>query len=275
MPDDPPWLRGCLEKIGKIPGALPCPQERCDERAWYLHNRCSCYPPYDNGCDWDDPQPGCCERDDTSPIMITNPDGSNCFCCCGYWLSGTLVAASAEHRREISEFLPGDPVRVALDARLSRWAAVPVAFSAGTGPGSRNAMIRVNFGAAEAPENIYVTRDHVFMVQGHLLKRASRLVPGQDKLMRADGGLAPVLDLTAGMFSRAVHRISSSDTPAASPSGHLLAANGLVCGDYSLQLADLDAVAPELLVPGHAHLPELGTKEYGERYRQRSGEASR
>jgi hypothetical protein len=104
------------------------------------------------------------------------------------------------------------------------------------------------------------------MVAGHRLKRASKLVPGADRLMRAGGGLEPVLDLAAGMYQRGVHQLSTSESPTADPSGHLLVANGLVCGDYSLQVTDLDAARPDLLVDGHADLPEFGTREYGERY---------
>lgn len=262
---DPPWLPGCKEELKKIdPNAVLCPENHCLDTQTYWHKVCRCIEPYENGCR--PPRtPNCCSYTDTSPIIVFSPGGV-CYCCCGCFANDTVLAWSADESRPVAEFVAGDPLWVALDVELSSWAAVPVQFSAGTGDESQNTMIRVSFGDVAQPEEIFVTREQVMMVAGHRLKRASRLVPGLDQLVRADGGLVPVLDLAAGMYQRGVHQVATSESPTTDPSGHLLVANGLVCGDFSLQVTDLDAAAPELMVDGHAGLPEFGTKEYGERY---------
>jgi hypothetical protein len=42
--------------------------------------------------------------------------------------------------------------------------------------------------------------------------------------------------------------------------------NGVVGGDYALQVTDLGKANPELLVDGHEDLPEFGTRAYAEKY---------
>jgi hypothetical protein len=260
---DPPWLPGCIANLNKLkpPGKL-CSEIHCTDSQSYWHAVCRCEEPFPNGCI--DPKPNCCSYTDTSPIYV--PATPGCYCCCGCFANETLIAFSADEAKPVNEFVPGDPLWVALDLNLTSWASVPVQFSSGTGPESQNTMIRVSFGDSSAPEEIFVTREQLLMVEGNRLKRASRLVPGRDQLVRAVGGLAPVLDLAAGLYQRGVHQVATSETPTTDPSGHLLVANGLVGGDFSLQVTDLDAAAPGLLVDGHSDLPEFGTKEYGERY---------
>ena len=260
---DPPWLPGCIENLKKLdPNGKLCSENHCTDSQTYWHAVCRCQPPYPNGCM--NPTPNCCSYTDTSPIYV--PANPGCYCCCGCFSNDTLMAFSADEAKPVNEFLPGDPLWVAFDLNLTTWAAAPVQFSSGTGPESQNTMIRVSFGSSAEPEEVFVTREQLLMVQGNKLKRASRLVPGHDQLVRAAGSLAPVLDLAAGMYQRGVHQVATSESPTTDPAGHLLIANGIVGGDYSLQVTDLDAAAPELLVDGHADLPEFGTKEYGERY---------
>jgi hypothetical protein len=65
-----------------------------------------------------------------------------------------------------------------------------------------------------------------------------------------------------GIAADALHRIATSTEPATRLAGHLMVANGVVCGDYALQLGNLEQTAPNLLVAGHADLPELGSEAY-------------
>lgn len=265
---DPPWLPGCKAELAQIPGGVLCAQNHCDDANNYLHAVCYCQAPYKNGCSGGN-TPGCCSYSATSPVIIFNSDGTNCYCCCGCFANETEVAFSVSQTKPVSEYVPGEALWVAMDVQLSSWAAVPVVFSAGTGPDSENGLLRLSFETpADEDEDglIYVTREQVLMVEGNLLKRAKNVVPGSDRLMKADGATVGVLDLTAGDYKQGVHQISTSDGPTFDPNGHLIVANGLVCGDYSLQVTDLDAAMPELMVPGHADLPEFGTKEYGEAY---------
>ena len=263
------WAPGCKDQLDKIPGAVLCPEQRCAEAHEFLHAVCTCQPPFTNGCV--NPTPNCCSFTPFTPVIVFNPDGTSCYCCCGCFATGTQVASSAEETRTVQEFTGGDPLWVAMDMGLTTWASIPVLFSSGTDAEAQNPMIRVSFGDPAAAEEIFVTWDQLFMVAGHRLKRAAKLVPAADRLIRADGSLAPVLDMSAGLHQRGVHQVATSESPTTDPSGHLLIANGVVCGDYSLQVTDLEGARPDLLVDGHAGLPEFGTKEYGERYAHLTG----
>ena len=77
--------------------------------------------------------------------------------------------------------------------------------------------------------------------------QAPRLVPGQDHLVRPDGSTVPVLDLVSGKFSKGVHMISTSNATTTDMAGHLIIANGVICGDYSLQLTHLEEAKPSLM----------------------------
>jgi hypothetical protein len=259
---DPPWLPGCIDNVNKLPGGKLCSVQHCEDSATYWHAVCNCQPPFQNGCTGTPPPPGCCSYTATSPIYVIGPDP--CYCCCGCFANDTLVAVDATERKEIKEFVVGDLVYVAMDPDLSTWDQLPVVFSSGTGPESTGDMIQVRFGDPEAPEKIVSNRAQLFLVKGNKLKRASKLVPKHDWLARPDGSFAEVLDLTTGKFKGGLHQISTSETLTTKWEGHLLNANGVVCGDYSLQITDLETAAPEMLVEGHADLPEFGTREYAE-----------
>jgi len=262
MNADPWWLPGCLENLKKIPGATLCSETHCTDAQNMGHAICYCQAPYLNGCI--NPVPNCCSYSATSPFYVMGSPG--CYCCCGCFANNTLIAVSATQTREIKEIMVGDMIRVAMDANLTSWADLPIQLSAGTGSNSKATLLRVHFGDLTRPESVISTRDQLFLQPGGKLKRASKLVPGQDVLIRPDGSQAPVLDLTVGTFDTGVHTLATSKRPTTDLPGHLLIANGVVCGDFSLQVSNLDVAKPELMVPGHKDLPEFGTKAYAQRY---------
>jgi hypothetical protein len=265
MNDDPWWLQPCKDNIAKIPGAVMCSQDHCTDAQNYSHMICNCQAPYSNGCP-DPPTPTCCSYTATSPVFVAGTPP--CYCCCGCLANDTLVAVDSSERKAIQEFVVGDMVYVAMDPELQTWNQIPVQFSAGTGPESVTDMIQIRFGGLgdEVLESIIATRTQLFMVEGNKLKRASRLVPQHDRLMRSDGSLVDVVDLTTGRFKGGVHAIATSVLQATQWAGHLMVYNGIVGGDYALQVTDLELANPDLLVEGHADLPEFGTRAYAERY---------
>lgn len=260
---DPWWLPGCKDNIAKLPNAVLCSEQHCTDAQNYSHAICNCESPYSNGCP-NPPTSGCCSYTATSPIYVSGP--TPCYCCCGCLSSETQVNIGGTDTKAIKEFVVGDPVYVAMDASLSEWQQMPVLFSAGTGTDSVSDMIQIRFGAVGSSETVVATRSQLFMVQGGRLKRASTLVPMMDSLVRPDGTQAPVLDLTAGKFTGGVHAIATSVLVTTNIAGHLMIFNGVVGGDYSLQLTDLEKANPDLLVEGHAGLPEFGTKAYATKY---------
>jgi hypothetical protein len=251
---DPPWYAQCLDNISKIPGGVPCPQDRCFHVNSYVHAVCNCQPPYSNGCT-DPPTPGCCAYSASSPIFVVSNEGS-CYCCCGMMGTSTEVDVGGQDAAPVHEIAVGDVVRTALDPGLEEWALVPARFSSGTGAGGPGVEIR--FGDPHELETVVADKDQLFLVEDGRLKRASRLVAGRDKLTRPDGSRVAILDLAALDQAGPRHRIATSDGPAADWAGHLIVVNGVVCGDYALQLADLEAERPEMMAEGHAGPPGYG-----------------
>jgi hypothetical protein len=159
-------------------------------------------------------------------------------------------------------------VYVADDSSLTKWSQKTVQFSSGTGSlGAENTLIKITFGKDGEEDFLFASRDQVFLMPDRKLKRASRLVPGQDHLLRPDNTTVTVLDLTVGRFKKGVHHIATSQEPATSMDGHLIVAKGIVAGDFALQTINLTAAHPEYMVDNHDDLPEFGTKEYIQTYK--------
>lgn len=272
---DPPWLPGCLENLVALGVCanptecrkLLCTEQHCTEAQTYTHAVCYCQKPYLNGCL--KPAPNCCSYTAESPIYVAGPA---CYCCCGCFASDTPVAygydtASGLQNKAIREFVVGDPVYVADGPDLKQWSTRTVQFSSGTGEGGMNTLLKIDFQADGGPVGtLYANRGQLFLMSDGKLKRAARLVPGTDRLTLFDGTPATVLGVTVGRYKKGVHHIATSRDPATSMAGHLIVAEGVVSGDYALQVAHLEMIAPELLVEGHADLPEVGTPEYAQAY---------
>ena len=237
---DPPWYTQCLDNIAKLGGTL-CPADFCYDAGDYLYHICNCVPPYSNGCP-DPPTPDCCAYGPTSPIWVSGPDP--CYCCCITSDSAVPVVSVEGEARPIGEIAVGDAVRAALDPGLKDWALVPARFSSGTGEGGPAMVLR--FGDPHELETIVASPDQLFLVGGKL-KPASRLQVGKDRLTRPDGGTVDLLAADEIPAGGPQHRIATSTGPEADWAGHLIVVNGVVCGDYALQLADLETARPDML----------------------------
>lgn len=253
---DPWWLPGCKDNIARIPGAVMCDEQHCNDSSKYVRLVCGCLPPYSNGCP-NPPTPGCCAFTASSPILAVGP--SPCYCCCGdNASSGSTLAIGGGESKPLNEIAVGDAVQAALDLDLETWALVAAKFSAGTGIGAPG--IEISLGGA-TPRKIVADPDQLFLVAGRL-KRASRLVAGVDALTGHDRAAVPVLALAAVTVETPRHRVATSDGPATEVAGHLVIIDEVIGGDYALQLADLDTLNPAVMAPGHARLPVFGTLEY-------------
>jgi hypothetical protein len=236
------WFERCSENVANLDGVM-CSPQLCQQDAPAISRYC-----YGNGLDGAVPV-----------VMVDN--GNICYCCCGNFAVSSAIAMAAESKAA-HEIEVGDQVRVALDGALNEWSERAVTFSAGIGADPSNPMIEIEFGDSANPGMIQATRNQLFLTPGGLLKRAAKLVAGRDMLMRADGGTAPVVAMRATQALGGVHQIATSVDPATDLAGHLIIVNGIVCGDYALQVSDLDSIRPEMMAKGHAGLPEFGTDQY-------------
>ncbi|QNR24554.1 hypothetical protein [Croceimicrobium hydrocarbonivorans] len=106
---------------------------------------------------------------------------------------------------------------------------------------------------------LLVTGIQPFLLKDGSLKQAHKLVPGKDELLREDGTAVPIVSLQVGQFEKGVHHIATSNKPAKSVAEHLILANGIVAGDYSLQLSLASGIGVK---DDHADAPIFGSKEY-------------
>lgn len=140
-----------------------------------------------------------------------------------------------------------------------------VRYSYGTGPAATEpGMIRVSFGAAGSAGDITVTDRHVFLVAngspaGATLKRAIDLVPGADMLVASDGKAVPVGSLAFITYRGGIHHIATGTDLDDGWEGHLIVTNGIISGDYLLQLtySGLDSAPPSDLSTFVARAPKL------------------
>jgi hypothetical protein len=144
---------------------------------------------------------------------------------------GTKIA-TPDGDKSMETFQTGDPVLVA-DNNLN-WSTGKVVFSAGTGAGSSQpAMVYIHFGEKGS---LIVSPDQLFRIPNGKYKRAARLVPGTDSLVAKDGSPAAICQVAIGHYTGGVHHISNDAEFAGTPDGHLLLAEGVVIGDFTLQI---------------------------------------
>ncbi len=220
---------------------------------------CHCRPPYPP------PPPGYpCPYGANSPLMVK--DGNIwCACCCSCFAYGTQIAEAPEVMRPIEEFAVGDVV-LAAGPDLT-WNEAEVEFSGGVQPSESagKEVIHVRFDDEGTEKSAVVTPDHVFFAhsragEGYEVIRAMRLVPG-DRLVTPDGGEARVLATELGGWFKGLHHIATSRSPAEDLERHLLISDGIVSGDWAVQISDLDEGAFGLLHTTGSS-PVLGSAEY-------------
>ncbi len=184
-----------------------------------------------------------------------------CYCCCSCFANGTQIDIPGG-TQVVEELVHGDDVLVASvamtpDLQLS-WNTEQLEFANGSPGGEgKQTMIYITYGT----DAIVVTEDHLFLLPDGKLKRADRLIPVTDELVRVDGTSVAVTDIRVGEYTGGVTHIASSLDFTGDIDNHLLGSNGIVSADYSLQMNQHDLPA-SVFVEGHNTLPTFGTAEY-------------
>ncbi|MWC30645.1 Hint domain-containing protein [Paenibacillus sp. MMS18-CY102] len=274
-------------QFGK-PFYLVCPGQHCQDNVNFspqAHRLCQCTDINGN------PVPGCSPHDYLYPFAAqvcfntSNPsDMSNatlgnrgcmslgdtwnvvtCYCCCSCFAHGTQIGTPDGHRA-IEKFNVGDKVITAslqqgAQGLQLEWKKARLNFSNGTGPQSHQpAMIYIRFGNHGS---IVVTPDHLFLMPNGKLKRADRLVPGKDLLVSYNSTEVEINEISVGEYTGGVHHIATDISFNGSLDGHLLLSEGLVSGDFNLQIHQHELLNSGLL-EDVSDLPKIGTKEYEE-----------
>jgi len=275
-------MSSCLDTLG--PDAVGCTSVHCNQyqETTAFHMVCQCL-------NWQgNPIPNCSVKDSNYPIpsgQCFNPNTNTvqdissqacaglglpwfwqtCYCCCTCFSANTPVAGP-DGFRAIGGYLVGDQVLAAAGAGGSwSWTPQTVQFSSGTPPTTGDEtgpiMLLVEFGGGQS---VVASTNQLFVVPGGKVKRANQLVPGSDQLVDADGKRVAIHRVSSGYYKGAVHHLATS-TPSyeewdGSLDDHLINANGIVGGDYLLQLfQDTPKMKPHLAA---ADAPVIGTQAY-------------
>ena len=193
-----------------------------------------------------------------------HPEGCNCTCSCLAF--GTPVQDGNGNYQAIEEYQVGETVMAS--GLLLNWKPHRVEFSNGT-PGialQRNAVLVVYEDTA-----IAVTSDHLFLMEDRKLKRADRLVAG-DNLLDPQGKSIPIKSVHIGNMHAGFHHIATkAEKPGPDLDGHLLNTNGVISADYAVQLhyrsphQRAKSLATSF-VERHEELPIVGSPEYVAQY---------
>lgn len=125
------------------------------------------------------------------------------------------------------------------------WSVSAVEYSDGTGPHGRTTAVFIGFddggehGGRHGGEHLVCEPDQLFLSGEGLLVQARRLFQGR-YLLRPGGGERLIAFVGAGEFEGGIHAIATGLHYSGSPDGHLIAAGGVIAGDFLLQLQHRD-----------------------------------
>lgn len=268
------------------PDVAPCDPSSCyDDPNQALRTMCSCV-------DWQgDPIPGCSPRMPNFPIMIYECRNAStgetrslsasactqlgepwrvspCYCCCHGGYGAARVATSAGPVA-LGALAVGDAVLAAHGATdpggVIAWHPTTVTFATAALPPTEGAaplMINIGFGA---DQSLIFHPGQLVLTPGGKLRRADQLVAGSDALVGAEGAALAVHSVTPGYYRGEIAYVATGGSGPAdwdgSLDGHLLALDGVIVGDYLLELmADSDQLAPHLAAaPGAQALATTAT----------------
>jgi hypothetical protein len=260
----PGWqpTQACIDNAKKFGGRI-CddPDTHCYDVSDYTHKICICAPEAPNGCA---PvrKDGCCSYTGDSAIPSYDKQGI-CFCCCSCFAYDTPIAYAGSGSnlqfKAVQQFLIGDDVLVT-DGSL-QWQPMKLQYSSGA-PARSSALLKIDYVVDGSATSLLVTRAQLFLRPDGTLIRAEKLMP-KDLLVLATGGTTAVVAIAAGLYDKGVHHIATSAGPAKSAAGHLLNSNGVVTGDYALQISSVTKRDDSpLMAAGHNQLPSFGTDAY-------------
>lgn len=269
--------------VATPPDLSPCDPSTCyDESNWSFRMACRC-------TDWQGrPIPGCVPPPRDTPFQLFEcRDAStgavqslpleecralgepwhvaSCSCYCPGGHAATQVAAPAGPTA-LRGLAIGDAVLAAHGvgdpAGTMDWRPTTVTFattSQSPPGGAAPLMVNIGFGV---DRSIIVHPGQLMLVAAGTLKRADRLVPGSDALIDRDGATLTVHAVTPGHYHGEIAYVATGDTDPAdwdgTLDGHLLALDGVIVGDYLLELmADSDLLARHLSAPAPAPAPAV------------------
>lgn len=192
-------------------------------------------------------------------VLVCDPNtGTCCNCTCSCLAYNTPVAVSADNTMAIQAFQLNDPV---LARDNGEWVEKQVKFSDGTGPDSlQPEMCYLTYEDSGELSVIVCTLDHTFLTQDNKLIRARQLTKG-DRIQAANGSMSKIIEYNIKSYTGGVWNIATSNDMPTSLDGHLLNTQGLISGDYAVQLYYNELTKQGLSV-SHSERPEFNSRQY-------------
>ena len=195
------------------------------------------------------------------PVLTRDSQGP-CTCKCSCFALNTPIFISEDEVKAIQDIKKGDYVYAAgLDLK---WHQKKVIFSQGTiGKSRQPNTIYIDYGDNQ---HFIVTPDTLFLMENKKLKRADKLTP-EDYLIDQNGEKVKINGVDLGDFYGGFHHIATAIAePSSNLEGHLIIANGIVCGDYNLQIYYQSQEARDMENFEETNELTVGTKEYKNKY---------
>ncbi|MGL4599272.1 MAG: hypothetical protein ACRCYO_17250 [Bacteroidia bacterium] len=158
---------------------------------------------------------------------------SVCYCCCSGSGGFSATIASPTGDLAVHTLQTGNAVHAGtLQGTTMKWTTQALSLSAGLNSSEAADVITL---VVNGSTKLSVTPDHVLMLANGKLVLAQALKIS-DLLMRADGEVAKITALGLEHLEHAIHSISTDAPFDGTPNGHLITTNGIVNGDYTLQI---------------------------------------
>lgn len=218
-------------------------------------------------CPPDDPSaamplpPGAALGRSTGHAFVQIMDEGPCFRRAGCLSFGLPVLSAEGVFIDIERYQEGHAVRAC--GRDLAWSDRALAFCDGLPEAARHPYGII---VAFLDTAVVVSADHIFMLADGSLCRADRLTP-EDALMGADAHPAEIAALYAGDYLAGFFRIATAvEQPPETLDGHLLNTNGVVSGDYAVQVFARTGALAALFHADRASAPAIGAPGYVERH---------
>jgi hypothetical protein len=190
------------------------------------------------------------------PIYADSPAGS-CFWICPFISTGTPVQVNENSSARIEAIRTGETILMA--GKSLDWEAKNVVYNDGSSKISKYlSVILVTYSNTA----LAVSADHIFRLHNGSLITAERLSP-QHQLTSANGEAVTIRSVHVGEYAAGFRHIEIQRV-LQNPdwSQCFLLTNGIVSGDYSLQLFFRDGILGKDLVDGFNELPVIGSGKY-------------
>jgi hypothetical protein len=221
----------CLENIknNKPVGSRPCTDPYCIEASYEIGVHCT------------DSRPPLNPDEPVGPMRGPNLNGPGkpgyCYCCCSCF--GSYTPIEVRHGEyALARDIQAQEEVLAAGADL-RWkpALVESVSTWETAEGLMSSMYFLRYSWDGDVREVIVSPDHPFLMEDGTLIAVQDLTKKPLRLRRADGGQSDVLVVAQGTYQGGTTSIQlAGDFNGRDLSGHLLNTNGLVTGDFKVQV---------------------------------------